>query len=45
MGKKRDSEKKRTVIRIRARRAGGVDGGGCEGRDANTKTKEETKLR
>lgn len=31
MGKKRDSEKKRTVIRIRARRTGGVDEGVREG--------------
>lgn len=41
--KKRQSEKKRTVIRIRARREGRRTG--VRGRDANTKTKEETKLR
>lgn len=42
-GKKRQSEKKRTVIRIRAKQADRRTG--VRGRDANTKTKEETKLR
>lgn len=43
VGKKETERKKRTVIRIRARQAGGR--AGVRGRDANTKTKEETKLR
>lgn len=44
MGKKRDSEKKKDGDTYKSEK-GGRGGRGCEGRDANTKTKEETKLR